>query len=74
MGLSQNEQGWRPSRAQIICPQDRQLGAGSKRGWIVAWQPQTRRSELRAGLVESSRAAIAAVRSLILEVVVVVDL
>ncbi len=71
MGLSQNEQGCRPSNAHIILPHDRQLGAVSNSGCIDALHGQLRRSEEREGFVLSSRAAIAEVRSLMLEVVVV---
>jgi hypothetical protein len=50
------------------------LGAVAKRGWIEALQGHFRRSVESDGFVESSSAAIADVRSLMLEVVVMVDL
>jgi hypothetical protein len=58
----------------MILPQDKQLGAVAKRGWIEALQGHFRRSVESDGFVESSSAAIADVRSLMLEVVVMVDL
>ena len=73
IGEEQNEQGWRPSRAQIILPQDRQFGAGLKRGCSVAAQPHLRGAEVLlgcVGLVLSSRLAMAEVRSERLVVVV----
>jgi hypothetical protein len=70
MGLSQKEHGWRPSKAQIILPHDRQFGAVSNSGCIEALQLHFLLPEESDGFVLSSRAAIAEVRSLILEVVV----
>jgi hypothetical protein len=71
-GAPQKEQGWRPSSAQMILPQLRQFGAGVKSGWMVALQGHLRGGwEGRDGLVESSRAEMADVRSAIEEVVVV---
>jgi hypothetical protein len=58
----------------MILPQDKQLGAVAKRGWIDALQGHFRRSVESEGFVESSSAAMADVRSLMLAVVVVVDL
>jgi hypothetical protein len=69
-GDPHEEQGWRPSSAQMILPQDRQFGAGVKRGCRVAAQEQVREEVEREGFVESSRAAMAEVRSEIEEVVV----
>lgn len=74
MGLSQKEQGCSPSSAHMILPQLRQLGAVVKSGWMEALQGHLRRSDDRDGFVESSRAAMAVVKSLILEVVAVVAL
>jgi len=74
IGASQNEQGCKPSSAQIILPQLRQLGAVEKSGWIEALQSHLRRSDDSEGFVDSSRAAIAEVRSAMLEVVVVAPL
>lgn len=54
----------------MILPHDKQLGAVSNSGCIEALHGHFRRSEDSEGLVLSSRAAIAEVRSLILEVVV----
>ncbi len=56
----------------MIFPQDKQFGAVAKSGWIDALQGHCRRSVESEGLVDSSSATIAAVRSLMLEVVVVV--
>jgi hypothetical protein len=58
----------------MILPQDKQLGAVAKRGWMEALQGHFRRSVKSDGFIESSSAAIADVRSLMLAVVVVVDL
>lgn len=58
----------------MILPQDKQLGAVANRGWMDALQGHFRRSVESDGFVESSSAAIADVRSLMLEVVVVADL
>jgi hypothetical protein len=58
----------------MIFPQLRQLGAVVNSGWIEALQGHFRRSVDKDGFVESSRAAMAAVKSLRLEVVVVVVL
>lgn len=55
----------------MILPHLRQLGAVAKRGCTEALQSQRRRSVDRLGFVESSKAAMAAVRSFTLEVVVV---
>lgn len=74
MGLSQKEHGCSPSSAHMILPQLRQLGAVVNKGWIEALQGHLRRSDDRDGFVESSRAAMAVVKSLILEVVAVVAL
>jgi hypothetical protein len=64
--VSQKEQGWRllPSNAQMILPQERQFGAGVKRGCRVALQEQII-FFLGAleGLVVRSRREIADVRS-----------
>ncbi len=58
----------------MILPQERQLGAGAKRGCRVALQLHFREvEEEREGLVESSRVAMADVRSE-MELVVVVSL
>ena len=54
----------------MILPQERQFGAVAKRGCIEALQEHFRRSEERDGLGDSSRASIAAVKSLMLDVVV----
>jgi hypothetical protein len=71
IGLSQKEHGCRPSRAQMILPQDKQFGAVSNRGCIEALHWHFRLSEESDGFVLSSREAIADVRSLMLEVLVV---
>lgn len=55
----------------MILPQFRQFGAVVKSGWIEALHGHLRRSEDSFGLVESSNAAIADVRSDMFEVVVV---
>lgn len=55
----------------MILPHERQLGAGAKSGWIVVLQVHFRGVVDEVGLVESSRAAMAAVRSLMEDVVVV---
>lgn len=68
IGLLQKEHGCRPSNAHMILPQLRQLGAVVNNGWIEALHGHFRRSVDREGLVESSNAAIAVVRSLMLEV------
>jgi hypothetical protein len=54
----------------MILPHDKQLGAVSNKGCIDALHGHLRRSEESEGLVLSSRAAMAEVRSLMLEVVV----
>jgi hypothetical protein len=58
----------------MILPQDKQLGAVANSGCIDALQGHLRRSVESDGFVESSSAAIADVKSLMLEVVVVADL
>jgi hypothetical protein len=68
-GVPQNEHGWRPSSEQMILPQLRQFGAGAKSGCIEAKQLHFRDSLLRVGFVETSNAAMAAVRSEMLVVV-----
>lgn len=65
----QNEHGCSPSSEQMIFPQLRQFGAGSKRGWILALHVHLRAPPLSVGFVDTSKAAMAAVRSLILFVV-----
>lgn len=55
----------------MILPQLRQFGAVVKSGWIEALHGHLRRSVDSFGLVESSSAAIADVRSDMLDVVVV---
>lgn len=70
MGLSQKEHGCRPSNAHMILPHDKQLGAVSNKGCTDALHGHFRRSEDSDGFVLSSRAAIAEVRSLMLEVIV----
>jgi hypothetical protein len=55
----------------MILPQFRQFGAVSKRGWIDALQGHFLRSLDSDGFVESSSAAMAAVRSPTLDVVIV---
>ena len=57
----------------MIFPQERQFGAGVKRGWRVALQLQFLLAEVegKEGFVESSSWAIADVRSDMLLVVVV---
>lgn len=54
----------------MILPQDKQLGAVANSGCTDALQGHFRRSVESDGFVESSSAAIAAVKSLILVVVV----
>lgn len=54
----------------MTLPQFKQFGAVAKSGWIEALQSHLRRSVDNLGLVESSSAAIAEVRSAMLEVVV----
>ena len=71
IGESQKEQGCNPSRAHMIFPQLRQFGAVVNSGCIDALQSHFLRSEDNLGLVESSKAAIADVRSAMLDVVVV---
>ena len=70
IGASQNEHGCNPSRAHMIFPQETQFGAVVNSGCIEELQSQTRRSEDNDGFVDSSRAAMADVKSLMLEVVV----
>ena len=53
----------------MILPQLRQFGAGAKSGWIEAKQEHFRDSLLRVGFVDTSSAAIAAVKSEMLVVV-----
>lgn len=53
----------------MILPQLRQFGAGAKSGWMAAKQEHFRDSLLRVGFVDTSSAAIAAVRSDMLVVV-----
>ncbi len=72
IGASQNEHGWSPSRAQIIFPQFRQLGAVSKSGCIEALHVHFLLWFDRVGFVDTSKAAIAAVKSATFAVVVVV--
>ena len=43
-GVEQNVQGPMPSFTHIILPQERQLGAATRRGWRVALQLQRRAS------------------------------
>jgi hypothetical protein len=70
-GVWQKEQGWRvePSRAQMILPQLRQLGAGVKSGCRVALQGHVTVAWDLEGLVVRSRREIAEVRSEIESVV-----
>lgn len=58
----------------MILPQDKQFGAVANRGWIDALQGHSRRSVESEGFVESSSAAIAELKSWMLEVVAVADL
>jgi len=50
----------------MIFPQFRQLGAGVKSGWMEALQEHFRRPFINAGFVETSSAAMAAVKSAML--------
>lgn len=72
-GVWQKEQGWSPSSAQMILPQDRQFGTAAKRGWMEALQVHLRGvlEEASEGFVVSSRAEMAEVRSDMDEVVAV---
>ena len=67
--MPQKEQGCKPSKEHMIFPQLRQFGAGSNSGCSVAEHAHFRLSVLKLGLVDTSNAAIAAVRSVILFVV-----
>jgi hypothetical protein len=71
IGASQKEHGWRPSSAHIIFPQVKQFGAVSNSGCIEALHVHFLLSFDTDGFVESSRAAMAAVRSATCEVAVV---
>lgn len=67
--MPQKEHGCRPSREHIIFPQFKQFGAGSNNGWIVAEHVHFRLSAPMVGLVDTSSAAMAAVKSEMLLVV-----